>query len=89
MANEEKLIPILGWECSRIINPFVLRLLVLLYYAGLILSIPVWYNESRTERNFQYLGMFLFIWGVGYWVAVYLVAYLLTWLFTGKPPKGK
>lgn len=82
MANEKRLIPFLGEECARMISPFGLRLLILFYYAAMLLSVPIM-DSYNTSDN---VGVFLFVWAVGYWIAVYLVAYLLTWLFTGNTP---
>lgn len=104
MANERKLIPVLGNQLQALVNGFILRLLILLYYVGIIggligtiifstsKHIPVsQYDHTPPYKTYAIMRAvgFTIGWAVGYWIAIYFLTNLLIWLFKGSAPKMK
>lgn len=100
MANEKKLIPFFGNQLEQIVNGFILRLFIIVYYGGLIslliLTIILYQDETERGVNSRFGpeyddtvkgGGIFFIYLFGYWISIYILSNVFTWLFTGKSPR--
>lgn len=101
MANEKKLIPILGKQLEATVNSFVLRLLILVYYPLIISLIIIGFSEDNARTRWlaanpgRESGSDLMAYVLGavlvsllFWPVVYFLSKLLIWLFTGSAAKN-